>query len=703
MTKRTIGFVLGTVLAVSLVGAVFQDAPDLFQKALRMERSEGDLKGAIALYERVVAAAADEALAAKAQLRIGFCYEALGLEQAAEAFQSVIDRYPGQPEAVKVARDKIASLLLLRAGQNMAPQGFHLEKIWAGFNVDVLGGPSPDGKYLSYLDYETGDIGIRDIRTGQNRRVTQNSVESYREGNMAWESIWSPDSRTLAYNWSILKDRSSEIRLIDIIGDEPRILMKEKPELKIVTLCGWHKDGEKILLAFRDSEQHLGIGWLYVKEGRFEPIQKIGNFHPFGIHLSPDGKYILLLKFNMESMSQEEIHIMPSAGGRIKPLVADEFSNFIMGWVPGAEWFLYISNRSGNMDLWALKVQDGEVMGGPVLIKSNMGQIMPVGLSQDGSFYYYVNNNRQDIYVSDFDARNGKLLSSPEIISQRFSGANSNPSWSPDGNLLAYRTGRETSRFADSQSKLLALYNIESGHLKEYPTDFVMTRYLQGWWAADGSRFYTQGIIEGRSYGVFSIDPKSGDTQTLAKKVDGLTAGLADGKNVLFRTRRRRDKISNEIFVRNLETGEDRLLFRPETPSMILMLAVSSGTDVIGFVVVESAPSYKSQLMVGSVSEGAFKAVYEKKDPMAGISMADISHDGKMVYFLMGKQVNEDMIQELWRVNTEGGEPEKIDIPIQGIRHLSVHPSGEKIAFSAQLDGESEIWRMRNYLPQDKR
>ena len=38
--------------------------------------------------------------------------------------------------------------------------------------ADTTGGPSPDGRYLSFVDWETGDLAVRDLKTGKNRRLT---------------------------------------------------------------------------------------------------------------------------------------------------------------------------------------------------------------------------------------------------------------------------------------------------------------------------------------------------------------------------------------------------------------------------------------------------------------------------------------------------------------------------------------------------
>ena len=52
----------------------------------------------------------DESLAAKAQLRIGICYEKLGSQEARKAYQRLIADYPGQKEEVALARDRLARL-----------------------------------------------------------------------------------------------------------------------------------------------------------------------------------------------------------------------------------------------------------------------------------------------------------------------------------------------------------------------------------------------------------------------------------------------------------------------------------------------------------------------------------------------------------------------------------------------------------------
>src|SRR5262245_4655152 len=88
--------IITTALALSsAVGA--QSGHELFQQALSKERAEGNLTEAIKLYQRVVdTASTDHALAAKALLQLGRCYEQLGNTEARTAYERLIARYPDQ-------------------------------------------------------------------------------------------------------------------------------------------------------------------------------------------------------------------------------------------------------------------------------------------------------------------------------------------------------------------------------------------------------------------------------------------------------------------------------------------------------------------------------------------------------------------------------------------------------------------------------
>jgi tetratricopeptide (TPR) repeat protein len=171
----------------------------LFEKAKFTMETKGDLQGAINLFEEIIEEYPEEKeIAAKSQLYIGLCYEKLGLNLAAKAYQLVIDNYPGQADVVKKARDKLTALQRGRLAGDSNRKNFRISMVWQGSDMDDSGEISPDGKYLSFVDWDTGDLAIREMSTGKKRKLTDKG--SWEEsGESADASVWSPDSKQLAY------------------------------------------------------------------------------------------------------------------------------------------------------------------------------------------------------------------------------------------------------------------------------------------------------------------------------------------------------------------------------------------------------------------------------------------------------------------------------------------------------------------------
>ena len=111
--RRTWMWRPGLLLGMALVSqqAVGETAEDLFHKGMHFEEVKGELEKAITAYQEVIKNFATEMpIAAQAQLHVGMCYEKMANQEARKAYQTVVDKYPSQQEAVRVARQRLASL-----------------------------------------------------------------------------------------------------------------------------------------------------------------------------------------------------------------------------------------------------------------------------------------------------------------------------------------------------------------------------------------------------------------------------------------------------------------------------------------------------------------------------------------------------------------------------------------------------------------
>ena len=81
-----------------------------FRAAQQKETVDGDLAAAIKLYRQVAdGKSTPPALAARALVRLGQCYERLGSTEAGKAYERVVTQF-GKEEAAAEARRRLASL-----------------------------------------------------------------------------------------------------------------------------------------------------------------------------------------------------------------------------------------------------------------------------------------------------------------------------------------------------------------------------------------------------------------------------------------------------------------------------------------------------------------------------------------------------------------------------------------------------------------
>ena len=99
---------------------------------------------------------------------------------------------------------------------------------------------SPDGKYVAYVDGNTGDLGVREFSTGNLRRLTDEGKDY---SQYAICPRWSPDSAKLAYAWN-----ESELRVVALDGSPPRVLVGDSEERVGLRPLDWSPDGKQILL-----------------------------------------------------------------------------------------------------------------------------------------------------------------------------------------------------------------------------------------------------------------------------------------------------------------------------------------------------------------------------------------------------------------------------------------------------------------------
>ncbi len=208
-TVRRLGRVFATLaIAVALVhtgaGQKATQADVLLGRALSLEDVDGRLQDAIGVYQQVLKAPdATRAQKARAQFRIGACYERLGLAEAQRAYEAVVKEFGDQADLVAQAKSRLSALSPV-AGVGAKSQGAVSRSerlLWTDGRTFQSYLISPTGDMVAIDDEieqpSRGRLSVRSVAGGLAVDLTNFSVE----GDYAYYVVWSPDGKRIVYQF----------------------------------------------------------------------------------------------------------------------------------------------------------------------------------------------------------------------------------------------------------------------------------------------------------------------------------------------------------------------------------------------------------------------------------------------------------------------------------------------------------------------
>jgi len=576
--------------------------------------------------------------------------------------------------------------------------GITLRQVWAGPGVDSGGVPSPDGLYLSFVDWETGDLALRDLVTEKNHRLTDKGTWANSK-EFALESIFSPDGKQIAYNW--FKDDRFQLRLIGFDGSSPRVLYAEEA-VAYVGPVDWTPDGSQVLVDVWSEDGTAQIGFISVAEGSLRVLKTIDRCFPFQMSLSPDGKYIVYdVPLRGEPKGGDIFMLSTDSKGEV-PLVEHPAYDIYPVWTPDGKGVLFTSDRAGTMGLWAVQVTDGRPRGQPNLVKADIGRFSPMGFTQAGSLYYRVDTGMIDIYRTKLDLKAGKLQEDPTRFSNRFVGSNYCPDWSSDGKYLSYLSRRSPipNLYVGS---VIVIRTLATGEEREIVPK--LSTFILPYWSPDGKYFLTVGRDWQGTDGVFRIDAKNGDTAVLVaassdRQISNPAIWSRDGK-AIFYVQYYVGKKKRTLELRNLETGQVKEILSVSSPEHIDNLGLSRDGQRLAFVL-RNRETDILEIHVVPVAGGESCKLLQVQKPEYLIQMSSIewTPDDQGVLFI--KETTSEgghNTFEMMLISSEGGVPRRLGVAQnQRIYDLRLHSDGNTIVFTMGQTQESEVWAMEGFL-----
>jgi Tol biopolymer transport system component len=664
--------------------ATQRTAEAALEAARLKETLDGDLAAAIAGYKEVASTyRAIPDVAAHAAMLLAAAYEQLGQTASARSeYERVMKEFPDQGTAANTARTRLAR------GASAQTSGRAAQQIWTGRQVNLEGRPSPDGRFIPFADWQggTANLAVRELKTGAIRRLTSDAT------GVAWAEnpVPSPAGRRIAYRWG---EDNSTIRIIDEDGTNMRILLHD---LHDHYLSAWSPDGQYLLAMHEGPDRPSTIVRISASDGTVTPVKPMGDRRVALGDISPDGRFfVYALNGDGQTGSGGVFAISPD-GTQETPLVEGAAAFGTPLWTPDGQHVVFPSTRSGQRDLWAIRVVDGRPADEPALVQPNVGTLEPLGFTGDGTLYYGVQQNQVEAYTAPFDAQT-LTTGSPVRVTDHAVGNNSAPEIAPDGSSIAF-----VRRGAPGESQVV----IKSAGGQER----VLTTLRPGGsgggrklaWFPDGLALLAEDYVAGRRR-FRKVDVASGTATTIFEGPATVWIGAlsADGKSLFYSVKEGGDTLI--LVQRDIETGAQVELFRRTDPPQgdgtgLFGLTASPDGRSLAFAV--NTTGYGRTLMVMPTDGGHPREILHSSNTQSILPQGAMAWTSDSRYLVYSGRCDPGMgndEQQLCAIPVAGGTPQPLAIRMQAMPSRMVSADGRFVAFTGRTI-DRELWAIRNLL-----
>jgi Tol biopolymer transport system component len=708
MKSLWINLLLIAVFSFAASITVYSQTPEqLYQKGLMKEEGEGALQEAIDLYSQIADnTAADQSLRAKALLHIGLCYERMGTQEAVKAYQRLVDNFPSQKNEVAIARERLNRLIVDDPlAQEDEKKDLLIRKVLPDTEIEPLGGPSPDGRYVSFVDWSSGgNISIIDLETKEIRSLTGFNDPD----KQAYYSSWSPDGKQIAFHWWN-KDQYN-LSVLDVQSAESRDLIVSD-KYSWIELGNWSSDSKYIFatLYLREAQKSQ-IARVSAADGAVEVLKTCEESYTGGKpYVSPDNSYVAFDSPGMDGSGNNDIFLLSLENGNLNALIEHPAHDYFLGWSLDGNNVLFATDRRGTVDAMLIAVKEGKTAGQPKPVKQNIGPIVPMGITKDGSFFYGQWPDADNIFSAEIDIHEGSLQSEPSQMIQRFAGRNYSPAYSSDGKYLAYISGRGVMD-KGKPSPVLCIRNLETLEEDEIITDpDIWGGISNPQWSPDNksialacnnkdgnSGIYKYDILT-REFSILVPEPKYQSSNTY----QAYPVWSKDG-NSLFYLQFSRYSDTTHLMKCDISSGNEKELYSYSSEDfMDRLFNISLSPDGKWISAINRGENRVIRLISSDGEQ--IKEIYSFHSP-GGFPFTPIwSKDGKYIVFPYQNLESSNFFSRDWglmRIPSGGGEPLLINLEIN-IANPTLHPDGRTIAFrsSGNSMAEISIWEMKNFLP----
>jgi Tol biopolymer transport system component len=676
--RRLSAAVLVAVLIGAPPTAAQRSSAELTMRAaVEKETVEGDVKAAVAMYERAAKeAGADRALAARALLAAADVYRKMGDRRAEALYERLETEFADQPAVVSRVRGQAGEA---HVGAPTTRQ------LWTGRKVrGDIGTASRDGRFIAYIDWDTTELALHDLQTGDDRLLTDKGTAT---DDYAETGVISRDGRSVAYSWFNNAAFRYQLRSVPVAGSKATpVVLIDDPEVRYVRPFEWSPDGRSILTKITRVDNTAQIALVAVPGGAVTVLETVDWRGPTQAGFSPDGALIAYDLPVSETSHNRDIFILDVGGAHKATVVEHAAYDVLVGWAPDGRSLLFVSDRGGSRGLWAVPVAEGRAGGKAQLVRPDFNSFSStVGITESGALLFAHKTSAVQVFTAGIDLSTGKLSSTPVAVKETYVWDQRFPAWSPDGKFLAFNA-------SGGLPFSVAIHSADDGQSR------MLVPQLAGGvlprWSPHGALTFQGVDFKGRQ-GIFQVDPATGAASAIVTNRDGdgylhHPSWTADGKWLVY-GRNTGDK--NRVLLREWASGTERELL----PDVLNLFRISPDGRWLAFISRDAATRTGAVSLL-NVASGASRRIFEVAEPGRVTNLLEWLPDS--LRLLVSKV--ENGAASGWIVPIEGGAPTRLDpgLPRDALTsdRLRVHPDGKRIAFDAGASSY-EVSALENFLP----
>ena len=576
--------------------------------------------------------------------------------------------------------------------------------------VSPFTNPSDDGRFVVGMVNETGDAAIVDLTTRQFRPlgIGLNQDEGY-----ASMGALSADGSVAAVDYHT--ERGGNLYVVRTDGGRPRLLVEAPADLSPYQ---WSRDGTMILGLLERPGQPAVVALIAASDGAVREVGELDGFTPTHMALSVDSRYIAYDAPERPGAIERDLYILDAHTGARWPLEPSPGGDVGPFWTPDGRGLVFLSDRNRNPSLWFAPVDQGRLQGAVQLLKDGVGRVFMRGFTAAGAMHYNLSAGFAEVFLAAVD---GSAAPAAQPLSPRRAVSNFYPRWSSDGRYVAYAAERSD---LNSSRAYRELWIFDAATGAETRVPFELPIGLPLGWSLDSREVLVgaagslqvvhretgrsrivgalsegraawgpAGILYPRKGQVVLVDPADGRTLRTIGAARDHTISF-DGRSVIAK------RANGRVAVIDPATGAARewndavewlgLHFTaPHTAGVAYMAGRNGINGQVRTLMYWGGSGEPRELMRIDSEDRFILAGWLPDDRTLLVARWQNRPD---------RLPDEPDPATLWRVPING-EPVSTGLTMDGLRDISIHPDGKRIAFNAGWK-RGEQWVMEHLLPQ---